>query len=112
MVKSNSLRATKSIASPPRSRLSFGCTATLAPTMPIFSDGFAVLSASATFTSDANEGVLVCITTRSCALAAVSTVSSEMRAGGLSISLLSGTRAAGCASQVGYQKLLISRFAW
>ena len=34
-----------------------------------------------------------------------------MRAGGASISLLPGTRAAGWASQVGNQKDLISRFA-
>ena len=80
--------------------------------MPIFSVGFAVFSASATFTSEAKDGVEVCITTRSWSRALASTVSSEIRAGGLSISLLPGTRAAGCASQVGYQKLLISRLAW
>ena len=61
MVKSNSLRATKSITAP-CARLSSGCTATLAPTKPIFSDGLAAFSASATFTSDAKDGVEVCIT--------------------------------------------------
>ena len=40
------------------------------------------------------------------------TASSPTRAGGASISLLSGTSAAGWASQVGYQKLRISRRAW
>jgi len=35
-----------------------------------------------------------------------------MLAGGASISLLPGTSAAGCASHVGYQNDLISRFAW
>src|SRR6185437_9126034 len=58
MVKSNSLRATKSIGAP-WARLSAGCTATLAPTKPIFSDGLAAFSASATFTSDAKDGVEV-----------------------------------------------------
>ena len=60
-VKSNSLRATKSIGAPWR-RLSSGCTATLAPTKPIFSAGFASFSAAATFTSEANDGVEVWIT--------------------------------------------------
>ena len=60
-VKSNSLRATKSIGAP-CARLSSGCTATLAPTKPIFSAGFASFSAAATFTSEANDGVEVWIT--------------------------------------------------
>ena len=42
-----------------------GATATAAPTRPMTSDGFSALSASATRTSDANEGVLVCMTQRS-----------------------------------------------
>ena len=60
-VKSNSLRATKSIGAP-CVRLSSGCTATLAPTKPIFSAGLACFSAAATFTSEANDGVEVWIT--------------------------------------------------
>ena len=48
----------------------------------------------------------------SCCLAESTTVASDVRAGGASISLLPGTNAAGWASQVGYQKLLISRLAW
>ena len=55
------VRATKSIGAPWR-RLSSGCTATLAPTKPIFSAGFTSFSAAATFTSEANDGVEVWIT--------------------------------------------------
>ena len=69
MVKSNSLRATKSIGAP-CSRLSSGCTATLAPTKPIFSAGFASFSAAATFTSEAKDGVEVWIMHSSCCRAA------------------------------------------
>jgi hypothetical protein len=36
----------------------------------------------------------------------------RMLCGGASISLLSTTSAAGCASQVGYQKEATSRFVW
>ncbi len=61
IVKSNSLRATKSIGAP-FCRLSSGCTATLAPTKPIFSAGFASFIACATCTSEAKDGVEVCIT--------------------------------------------------
>ncbi len=64
MVKSNSLRATKSIAGD-AFRLSSGSTATFAPIMPIFRLGLSALSASAVRTSDENDGVEVCITTRS-----------------------------------------------
>ncbi len=110
-VKSNSLRATKSIGAPLR-RLSSGCTATLAPTKPIFRRGFASFNACATFTSEAKDGVEVWMTHRSRPRASASTVSRLVRLGGASISLLPGTSAAGCASQVGYQKLRISRFAW
>jgi hypothetical protein len=111
MVKSNSLRATKSIGAP-RARLCSGSTATLAPTMPMTRFGLASFNACATFTSEPNDGVEVWITHNSCSRAAVTTGSSPSRAGGASISLLPGTRAAGCASQVGNQKLRISRFAW
>ncbi len=96
----------------PCCRLSAGCTATLAPTKPIFSDGLASLSACATFTSDAKDGVEVWITTMSCSRAAASTGSMPRLAGGASISRLPSTRAAGCASQVGYQNERISRLAW
>ncbi len=111
IVKSNSLRATKSIGAP-LTRLSSGCTATLAPTMPISSDGLASFSIAATLTSEAKEGVEVCITTMSRSRMSSRIGSMPIRAGGASISRLSGISAAGCASQVGYQNDLISRLAW
>ena len=64
MVKSNSLRATKSTARP-AIRLFSGSTATLAPMKPILMSGLIALIISAVFTSDLNDGVEVCITTRS-----------------------------------------------
>ena len=64
MVKSNSSRATKSMAVEACSERS-GCTATLGPTKPTMTAGFSALSASATLTSPANVGELVCRTTRS-----------------------------------------------
>ena len=64
MVKSNSLPATKSMARE-LSRLLCGSTATLAPTNPALSRGFAALSASMTRTSEAKDGVEVCSTARS-----------------------------------------------
>jgi len=64
MVKSNSSRATKSIALE-AVRLGSGSTATLAPTNPILSLGLASFSASATLTSLAKDGVEVCMTTSS-----------------------------------------------
>ena len=111
MVKSNSLRATKSTAGAP-CRLSLGCTATLAPTRPIFRRGLASFSSWATSASLANEGVEVWITTRSDFLATSITGSMPRRAGGASISTLPSTSAAGWASQVGNQNDLISRLAW
>ena len=63
-VKSNSLRATKSIALDAASARP-GATATWAPTNPMRSEGFSAFNASATRTSDANDGVLVCRTARS-----------------------------------------------
>ena len=110
IVKSNSFRATKSMGAP-CAKLSAGCTATLAPTIPIFSDGLTAFSAAATFTSEANDGVEVCSTHSSKSFACFVTASIPIRAGGASISLLPGTNAAGCASQVGNQNDLISRFA-
>ena len=64
--------SSKLIDAPP-AKLSAGCTATLAPTKPIFSAGFASFNAAATFTSDANDGVEVWITQSSCARAAAVT---------------------------------------
>ena len=64
IVKSNSLRPTKSIAAD-AFRLSSGWTATLAPTKPTLSDGFASFIASATRTSLAKDGVEVWSTSRS-----------------------------------------------
>ncbi len=110
MVKSNSLRATKS-STGAAARLCSGSTATLAPTKPILSFGFASFIACATFTSLAKDGVEVCITTSSYSFASGSTSSSWIPAGGASINLLPGTRAAGWASQVGYQNERISRRA-
>ena len=63
-MKSNSSLATKSIAGEACSERS-GCTATLGPTKPTSSDGFAAFSASATLTSPAKVGELVCSTARS-----------------------------------------------
>ncbi len=61
IVKSNSLRATKSMAFDARSDPS-ASTATFAPIMPIFSAGFASLNSSAVRTSCRNDGVDVCST--------------------------------------------------
>ena len=67
------------------------------------------LSASAVRTSEENEGVDVCITTRSRLVASGATSSNLSRCGGASISFEPSTKAAGCASQVGYQNDLTSR---
>jgi hypothetical protein len=75
----------------------------LAPIRPAFRFGFAALSASTTFTSDANDGVDVWSTTMSKSLACRTTSSRPVRCGGASMSLEFSTRAAGWASQVGYQ---------
>ena len=82
---------------------SSACTATWAPIMPIDSWGFSAFSASATFTSWGNDGVLVCRTASSYSLASGLTSSSVSPSGGASINRDPGTRAAGWASQVGYQ---------
>ena len=111
MVKSNSLRATNVTAPEARSAAS-GLTATAAPTMPMTSAGFSARSASATMTSDWNDGVLVCITQRSYCRASGSTSWSVSPSGGASTRREPGTSAAGWASQVGYQKERISRLAW
>ena len=64
MVKSNSLRAAKSISGE-AFREPAGSTATLAPTRPIFRSLLASLSALMVATSEANDGAEVCSTTRS-----------------------------------------------
>src|SRR5215813_6149396 len=68
--------------------------------------------ASAVFTSARKEGVLVWMKQSSNSLDCCSTASSVTLAAGASMSLLSGTRAAGWASQVGYQNERTSRRAW
>ncbi len=80
--------------------------------MPMMRLGLASLSICATFTSDAKDGVEVCITTMSRFLMSWRIGSMPILAGGASIRRLSGISAAGCASQVGYQNDLISRLAW
>src|SRR5215475_15357581 len=84
-------------------------TATLAPIIPILRSGLRALSASAVRTSEANDGVDVCITTSSRLTASGATSSNLRRCGGASISFEPSTRAAGCASQVGYQNERTSR---
>ena len=111
MVKSNSLRAAKSTIRADLRQPS-ASTAALAPISPAFSDGLAALSAAIARTSEAKEGVDVCSTARSKFFASATTSASEIPCGGASINLLFATRAAGCASQVGYQNDLISRLDW
>ena len=110
MVKSNSLRATKSTAGASL-RLCSDSTATLAPIMPILTPGLMSLIQAATFASDLNDGVEVCITIRSRSLMSPTMSSNFSWCGGASISLEPSTSAAGWASQVGYQNDLISRRA-
>ena len=93
-------------------RVPSALTAALAPINPTFSAGLASLRAVIAFTSEAKEGVEVCTTARSKFFASATTSASEVLCGGASISLLSLTSAAGCASQVGYQKEATSRFVW
>ena len=88
-----------------------GSTATLAPIMPIFKLGLSALSASAVFTSEAKEGVDVCSTTSSCFAASAAMSWNFSRCGGASMSFEPSTKAAGWASQVGYQNDWISRRA-
>ena len=93
-------------------RLFSGSTATLAPIRPILALGLTALIISAVFTSDLKEGVEVCITMRSRFLTSGTMSSNFSRCGGASISFEPSTRAAGWASQVGYQKERTSRFIW
>ncbi len=94
MVKSNSLRATKSMTGA-SIMLRSGCTATLAPIRPAFRLGLAAFSASMVFTSERNEGTEVWATTRSKSLAMATTSARLWPCGGASTSLDFSTRAAG-----------------
>jgi hypothetical protein len=83
----------------------------LAPTKPTIIAGFSRLNSSATLTSLAKEGVEVWMMSSWCVAAWGSTSCMVSRAGGASMRVESGSSAAGWASQVGNQKLLISRRA-
>ena len=110
-VKSNSSRQTKSIASDAVSELC-GSTCTFAPTRPMTIDGLRFFRSSQKSASVGNDGVLVWMMTRSYPAAIFSVSSTPRPSAGASSTRLSGTRAAGCASHVGYQNERISRFAW
>src|SRR5215469_256269 len=89
-----------------------GSTATFAPTRPTMTLGLRSFKSSANFASVGNDGVLVWMITSSYSAAIFKLSSTEISSAGASSTRESGTIAAGCASQVGYQKLLISRLAW
>src|SRR5215813_5813171 len=89
-----------------------GRTATCGPTKPIIIFGLISFIASAVLTSARKEGVLVWMKQSSKFFDSCSTVSRDTFAAGASMSLLFGTRAAGWASQVGYQNERTSRRAW
>src|SRR5262249_59830241 len=91
-------------------RLPAGSTATLAPTNPALSAGFAALSALTASTSEANEGADVCSTARSQSRAFSAIRASLKRCGGEPINLLFSTKAAAWASEVRYQteRILLS----
>ena len=101
-VKSNSLRATQSMAHEALS-VSVGRTIACAPTKPILVPGFCCLMASATLQSFFSDGVEVLMMTWSKSFAIARHLAMSMWCGGQSRSRLPGTSAAGCASQVGYQ---------
>ena len=84
-------------------RVSVGNTMVCAPTKPILVSGFRALMASATLQSFFNDGVEVLMMTCWKSLAMPKVSSMPMLCGAQSNSRESGTRAAGCASQVGYQ---------
>src|ERR1700744_1059684 len=109
MVKSYSLRATKSSAAQ-ASMLSTGSTATLAPMKPILAVGLMARIIAAVLQSDLKLGVDVWITISSCAFTSSSISLKDRLCGGASIRREPGTIAAACASQVGNQKDLTSRF--
>ena len=83
-----------------------------APTKPMRTPGSAAFSAAAVCASWATDGVEVWMTISSWPAARRMTSSSVSSSGGASISVLSGTSAAACASQVGYQNERTSRRAW
>src|SRR6202162_2502565 len=94
------------------SRLSCGWTATVAHMKPILRPGFSSFIALAVFTSLKKDGDEVW-RTRSSNCRAYGAISAKLSPwGGASTSLESGTRAAGWASQVGYQKERTSRRIW
>src|SRR5579871_6686163 len=109
MVKSYSLRATKSRAAQ-ASMLSTGSTATLAPMKPILAVGLMARIMAAVLQSDLKLGVEVWMTISSCALTSSSISLKDRLCGGASIRRAPGTIAAAWASQVGNQKDLTSRF--
>src|SRR5689334_23271363 len=102
MVKSYSLRATKSSAAQ-ASMLSTGSTATLAPMKPILEVGLRSRIIADVRQSDLKLGVEVWMTINSCAFTSASMSLKDRLCGGASISLEPGTMAAACASQVGNQ---------
>src|ERR1700712_2053394 len=111
MVKSYSLRATKSSAAQ-ASMLSIGSTATLAPMKPILAVGLMARIIVAVLQSDLKLGVEVWMTMNSWDFTSSSMSLNDRLCGGASISLLPGTIAAACASQVGNQNDFTSRFIW
>jgi hypothetical protein len=108
-VKSYSSRHTRSMALQ-AFRLFSSSIITLAPTKAIWMFGLRALISSAVRMSWPKLGVEVCRMTRSRSSNSCAISSQERSWAGASISLDPGTMAAGWASQVGYQKLLTSRF--
>ena len=74
--------------------------------------GSAAFKRAAVSASCGTDGVEVWMMINSWPAARRSTSSSVSSSAGASISVLSGTRAAACASQVGYQNERTSRLAW
>ena len=79
---------------------------------PTVASGRFAFNASTKRMSLRRDGVLVWMTMRSYPAAVSRASVKPISFAGASISLLSGMRAAGCASHVGYQNDLISRRAW
>src|SRR5580698_8823434 len=93
-------------------KVSAGKTIVCAPMKPIFVSGFCCLMASATLQSFLSEGVEVLMMTWSKSLAMARHWGKSTLCGGQSRRREPGVSAAGCASQVGYQKEVTSRRAW
>ena len=89
-----------------------GSTATLAPMKPIIASGLRALISSAVRTSWPKLGVEVWRITSSLPSTSWAMSFHDKSCAGASISFEPSTIAAGWASQVGYQKLLTSRFIW